>query len=73
MTLSPLKKNLLGLLSILIPLLLLFAYTAFNSGPLMPIHITQMFDDETMRIPNSKLLSNVRKIINTRIILYERF
>lgn len=33
--------------------------------PLMPIHITQMFDDESMRLPNSKLLANVRKITSS--------
>lgn len=33
--------------------------------PLMPIHITQMFDDETFRIPNPKLLSHVRKITSS--------
>jgi acyl-coenzyme A synthetase/AMP-(fatty) acid ligase len=33
--------------------------------PLMPIHITQMFDDESMRVPNSKLLSNVRLITSS--------
>ncbi len=31
--------------------------------PLMPIHITQMFDDD--RVPNPKLLSNVRKITSS--------
>lgn len=30
--------------------------------PLMPFHITQMFDDQSARIPNPKLLANVRKI-----------
>ena len=33
--------------------------------PLMPIHITQMFDDETMRVPNPKLLANVRQITSS--------
>ncbi len=33
--------------------------------PLMPIHITQMFDDESMRVPNHKLLSNVRLITSS--------
>lgn len=33
--------------------------------PLMPIHITQMFDDESIRVPNSKLLSNVRIITSS--------
>jgi len=33
--------------------------------PLMPIHITQMFDDDNMRIPNPKLLSNVKKITSS--------
>ena len=33
--------------------------------PLMPIHITQMFDDESMRVPNFKLLSNVRLITSS--------
>lgn len=33
--------------------------------PLMPIHITQMFDDESMRVPNPKLLSNVRLITSS--------
>lgn len=33
--------------------------------PLMPIHITQMFDDPTTRIPNPKLLCGVRKITSS--------
>jgi acyl-coenzyme A synthetase/AMP-(fatty) acid ligase len=33
--------------------------------PLMPIHITQMFDDELTRTPNPKLLSGVRKITSS--------
>ncbi len=33
--------------------------------PLMPIHITQMFDDDNMRIPNPKLLCNVKKITSS--------
>ena len=33
--------------------------------PLMPIHITQMFDDESMRAPSPKLLSNVRLITSS--------
>ena len=33
--------------------------------PLMPIHITQMFDDENMRVPNPKLLENVRQITSS--------
>ncbi|WP_024955657.1 AMP-binding protein [Sulfurospirillum arcachonense] len=33
--------------------------------PLMPIHITQMFDDTSMRVPNPQLLANVRKITSS--------
>ncbi len=33
--------------------------------PLMPIHITQMFDDESMRVPSAKLLSSVRQITSS--------
>lgn len=33
--------------------------------PLMPIHITQMFDDPTARMPNPKLLENVRIITSS--------
>lgn len=32
---------------------------------LMPIHITLMFDDDEFRIPNVKLLANVRKITSS--------
>jgi acyl-CoA synthetase (AMP-forming)/AMP-acid ligase II len=33
--------------------------------PLMPIHITQMFDDPTARMPNPKLLSGIKKITSS--------
>lgn len=33
--------------------------------PLMPIHITQMFDDESIRVPHPKLLANVRQITSS--------
>jgi acyl-CoA synthetase (AMP-forming)/AMP-acid ligase II len=33
--------------------------------PLMPIHITQMFDDPTTRIPNPKFLGGVKKITSS--------